>query len=119
MGSFGPYFVTGTNHQTVVKGRAPRHRGVLIGRVAEVEIDGVVVEMSEADEIAPLKQGDGVVFDAADWRSPGEPEEGGRVYETVRRLDGHVDSAIRQSRDKVRSDTSGSEICSGERTTPM
>ncbi len=27
----GPYFVTGTNHQTVVKGRAPRHRGVWMG----------------------------------------------------------------------------------------
>ena len=29
----GPYFLTGTNHQTVVKGRSPRHRGVLCGRV--------------------------------------------------------------------------------------
>ncbi|HVW09231.1 MAG TPA: DUF3656 domain-containing protein, partial [Bryobacteraceae bacterium] len=29
---------------------------------------------------SPLKPGDGVVFDAADWRSPGEPEEGGRLY---------------------------------------
>ena len=87
----GPYFVTGTNHQSVVKGRAPRHRGVLMGRVIEVGADGVVVEMGEADEIAPLKPGDGVVFDAADWRSPGEPEEGGRVYEAVRGLDGRVE----------------------------
>ncbi len=87
----GPYFVTGTNHQTVVKGRAPRHRGVLMGRVVEVGADGVVAEMGEADEIAPLKPGDGVVFDAADWRSPGEPEEGGRVYEAVRGLDGRVE----------------------------
>jgi len=87
----GPYFVTGTNHQTVVKGRAPRHRGVLMGRVVEIGVDAVVVGTAEADEIAPLKQGDGLVFDAADWRSPGEPEEGGRVYETVRRLDGHVE----------------------------
>ena len=29
----GPHFVSGTNHQSVVKGRAPRHRGVLVGRV--------------------------------------------------------------------------------------
>jgi putative protease len=87
----GPYFVTGTNHQAVVKGRAPRHRGVLMGSVVAVNTDGVVVEMTEADEIAPLKQGDGVMFDAADWRSPGEPEEGGRVYEAIRRLDGHVE----------------------------
>ncbi len=86
----GPYFVTGTNHQTVVEGRAPRHRGVLMGRVAEVESDGVVIEVSEAHEIAPLKEGDGLVFDAADWRSPGEPEEGGRVYEATRPDDGNT-----------------------------
>ena len=30
---------------------------------------------------APLKPGDGVVFDAADWRSPEEREEGGRLFE--------------------------------------
>jgi putative protease len=35
-----------------------------------------------AHRTAPLKPGDGVVFGAADWRSPEEPEEGGRVYET-------------------------------------
>jgi putative protease len=87
----GPYFVTGTNHQAVVKGRAPRHRGVLMGRVVQIANDAVVLEMEEADEIAPLKPGDGVVFDAADWRSPGEPEEGGRVYEVVRQLDGRVE----------------------------
>jgi U32 family peptidase len=46
------------------------------------------VEMGEAHSIAPLKPGDGVVFDAADWRSPGEPEEGGRVYEILPGLDG-------------------------------
>ena len=27
----GPFFLTGTNHQAVVDGRAPRHRGVLDG----------------------------------------------------------------------------------------
>jgi U32 family peptidase len=86
----GPYFVTGTNHQKVVEGRAPRHRGVLMGRVAEVGADCVIAEMSEAHEIAPLKEGDGLVFDAADWRSPGEPEEGGRVYETTRLHNGDL-----------------------------
>src|ERR1035438_4963606 len=29
----GPYFLTGTDHQAVVNGRAPRHRGVLMGKV--------------------------------------------------------------------------------------
>ena len=28
----GPFFLTGTNHQVVVRGRAPRHRGVCRGR---------------------------------------------------------------------------------------
>lgn len=83
-----PHFLTGTNHQKVVRGRAPRHRGVEMGRVARVRFDGVDVEMSEAHSIAPLKAGDGVVFDAADWRDPGEAEEGGRVYEVLPGLDG-------------------------------
>jgi U32 family peptidase len=86
----GPYFVTGTNHQAVVNGRAPRHRGVLMGRVVDTGGDWVVVETAEAHEIAPLKPGDGVVFDAADWRSPGEPEEGGRVYQAQPGLDGKL-----------------------------
>ncbi|MDP9170684.1 MAG: U32 family peptidase, partial [Acidobacteriota bacterium] len=76
----GAHFVTGTNHQAVVQGRSPRHRGVLMGRVVRVEDGLVVVRPSAAHRIAPLKAGDGVVFDAADWRSPGEPEEGGHVY---------------------------------------
>src|SRR5579862_1118965 len=73
----GPFFLTGTNHQAVVKGRAPRHRGLLMGRVVRASATGVVIEPSGN---AHLKPGDGVVFDAADWRSPQEPEEGGRVY---------------------------------------
>src|SRR4051794_35059017 len=32
----GPHFLQGTNHQQVVRGRAPRHRGVLAGRVLSV-----------------------------------------------------------------------------------
>lgn len=76
----GPYFLSGTNHQTVVKGRSPRHRGVLCGRVARATRSGVVIRCDNP----VLKEGDGVAFDAADWRSPQEPEEGGRVYEIER-----------------------------------
>ncbi len=78
---FGPYFVQGTNHQEVVKGRSPRHRGVYVGRVVRVGADHVLVEGSDAVKASPLKPGDGLVFDAADWRSPQENEEGGRVFE--------------------------------------
>lgn len=77
---FGPHFIAGTNHQAVVKGRAPGHRGVLVGRVARVLNDRVLITPEPGTEAAPLKAGDGLVFDAADWRSPVEEEEGGRAY---------------------------------------
>lgn len=75
----GPHFLSGTNHQTVVRGRAPRHRGVLMGSVVRANAQGVVVEPSNL----ALKPGDGVVFDAASWRDPAEAEEGGRIYEVL------------------------------------
>jgi putative protease len=81
----GPYFLTGTDHQAVVNGRAPRHRGVLMGKVARVSEGVIVIEPAEANSVLPLKPGDGVVFDAADWRSPEEPEEGGRVFQVEAR----------------------------------
>jgi len=77
----GAYFISGTNHQTVVDGRAPRHRGVLVGQVKSVKDDYVIIEATEIENVAPLKPGDGLVFDAADWRSPEIEEEGGRLYE--------------------------------------
>lgn len=72
----GPYFLTGTDHQHVVQGRAPRHRGVQVGEVVRLVHDGVQVKT-----LHTIKRGDGVVFDAAAWRSPDEPEEGGNVYD--------------------------------------
>ncbi len=76
----GPHFITGTNHQVVVSGRSPRHRGVLCGKVSDVLKDRVLIEPASIQQIAPLKPGDGLVFDAADWRSPEIKEEGGRLY---------------------------------------
>ena len=38
-----------------------------------------------------LKRGDGIVFDAADWRSPQEDEEGGRVYQAEPCLNGQLE----------------------------
>jgi putative protease len=76
----GPYFLSGADHPAVVRGRAPRHRGVLMGQVERVGPDRVWVRAGENHRLAPLKPGDGLVFDAADWRSPQEREEGGRVY---------------------------------------
>nr|WP_322489803.1 U32 family peptidase [Chloroflexus sp.] len=76
----GPHFLRGTNHQAVVEGRAPRHRGLLMGRVVRVRPDAILIAPEPGREAAPLKPGDGVVFDAADWRSPEETEEGGRIF---------------------------------------
>jgi len=76
----GPHFLTGVNHQAVVRGRAPRHRGVLMGVVKRAGPEAALVEPTAAHALSPLKPGDGVVFDAASWRSPEEPEEGGRLF---------------------------------------
>lgn len=73
-----PHFLSGTNHQAVVEGRSPRHRGVLLGRVTRVLGESVLADLQ-----VPAKPGDGVMFDAAGWRSPQEQEEGGRVYGAV------------------------------------
>lgn len=40
---FGDGFLGGSDHQTLVEGRFPKHRGVLLGRVAEVGRGTVVV----------------------------------------------------------------------------
>lgn len=83
----GPHFLRGTNHQSVVNARSPRHRGVLMGQVLRVEFEPsgqvgrVVISPNDNHRLSPLKPGDGIVFDAADWRSPQESEEGGRIYQ--------------------------------------
>ena len=76
-----PHFMAGTNHQTVVRGRAPRHRGLKVGVVTEVTQKGVRVLL----EGIPVHPGDGLVFDAADWQGPFEKEEGGFLYEIFTR----------------------------------
>lgn len=87
----GPFFISGTNHQQVVSGRAPRHRGVCLGRVVSVAADRVTIAPTSANDLSPAKPGDGIVFDAADWRSPDDPEEGGRIYQATPKLDGTWD----------------------------
>lgn len=72
----GPYFMSGTDHQKVVRGRAPRHRGVQVGEVCGLTERGVLVALSKE-----VKAGDGLVFDPANWRAPEGREEGGFVYQ--------------------------------------
>jgi len=84
----------GTDNQALVHGRFGTKRGVLLGEVTRV--DGETVQLRL---VAPLKPGDGVVFDAG---RPEDGEEGGRVYqveprgrETVLRF-GHGDIDFRR-----------------------
>lgn len=96
----GAHFITGTNHQAVVTGRAPRHRGVLVGEVLHAAGSGVLVKPAAAHAISPLKAGDGIVFDAASWRSPQDDEEGGRVFEVLEMKGGNLE--LRFGRNVVR-----------------
>jgi len=73
---FTPGFLLGTNNKQLVEGTFPKSRGVYLGRVERVLRDAVVCRLE-----APLKRGDGIVFDAGD---PTKKEEGGRVYDVRR-----------------------------------
>ncbi len=66
-------WLRGNDNQRLVHGRFGKKRGVLVGQVARVGRDCVWFRPT-----APLKAGDGVVFDAG---RPDEPEQGGRVFE--------------------------------------
>ncbi len=63
----------GNDNQKLVHARFGKKRGVYLGEVKQVLRNGVQVNL-----VAPLKPGDGIVFDAG---HPEEKEQGGRVYE--------------------------------------
>jgi len=63
----------GINNQELAHARFGTKRGVFLGPVTRVGRDHVVIDLK-----APLKPGDGLVFDAG---RPDEKEEGGRVYQ--------------------------------------
>ena len=63
----------GTDNQKLVHARFGKKRGVYLGEVKKIVRDGVIVNLA-----APVKLGDGIVFDAG---RPDEKEEGGRIYE--------------------------------------
>jgi putative protease len=75
----------GINNQELVHARFGKKRGVYLGEVETVLRDGVVMSLA-----APLKLGDGVVFDAG---KPEEKEEGGRVYE-IRKRNGKTSEQV-------------------------
>ncbi len=75
---FSHGFLDGNNHKVLVRGDYAKKRGVFLGRVTSVSGSRIRLDLA-----APIKPGDGVVFDGDE--SAGVPEQGGRVYE-VRRV---------------------------------
>jgi putative protease len=69
----------GNNNQELAHGRFGTKRGVFLGEVARVANETVTLRL-----VAPLKPGDGIVFDAG---RPEDREEGGRVYQIDQRGD--------------------------------
>lgn len=67
-------FLSGSQHQTLVRGNSPRHRGVYVGKVVGIDTHGVHIEL----QITDLKRGDGLVIDQG---RPENEELGGSVFE--------------------------------------
>ncbi|HIK03817.1 MAG TPA: U32 family peptidase [Trichormus sp. M33_DOE_039] len=65
----------GINNQELVHARFGKKRGVYLGEITRIRNEQVTVKLA-----APLKPGDGVVFDCG---HPEAKEEGGRVYEVI------------------------------------
>ncbi|MFT3699879.1 MAG: DUF3656 domain-containing protein [Kofleriaceae bacterium] len=90
-------FLDGANHQTLVEGRFPRHRGVALGKVTQVDLRRSEVEVvrdaaqrpvtggAAIGDVAPgstpakleVVPGMGVVFDAG---TPEDSEQGGPIF---------------------------------------
>ncbi|MBD2131766.1 U32 family peptidase [Sphaerospermopsis sp. FACHB-1094] len=65
----------GINNQELVHANFGKKRGVYLGEVTRIKNEQITVKIS-----APVKPGDGVVFDSG---HPEAKEEGGRIYEVI------------------------------------
>ena len=83
---FSHGFLDGNNHKVLVRGDHAKKRGIFLGTVGCVA--GARVRL---DLAAPIKPGDGVVFDGDE--AQGLPEQGGRVYEVSREGIGRAPAA--------------------------
>ncbi len=78
-------FLRGDDHQTLVVGRSPKHRGILLGRVVEMRGYRVRIELDAARQGRELpRAGMGVMFDVGDPEADDAP--GGPIF-GVRWLD--------------------------------
>lgn len=96
-----PGFFEGSQHQRLVRGRSPRHRGVHVGRVAQNTSpkNGIILTLDESHLSKPLssvlKLGDGIVIDRG---MPQEEELGGPIF-NVEELDQKGNILVRFGRD--------------------
>ncbi|WP_435006358.1 DUF3656 domain-containing U32 family peptidase [Tundrisphaera lichenicola] len=74
---FSHGFFDGNNHKVLVRGDYAKKRGVFVGEVASVVGSRVRIDLA-----APVKPGDGLVFDGDEETHL--PEQGGRIYEVAR-----------------------------------
>jgi U32 family peptidase len=78
-------FLAGADHQTLVEGRFPRHRGLPLGRVTAIDGDELEVVPDDAQRVNATRTepvaGMGVVFDAS---APELPEQGGPIFAAAR-----------------------------------
>jgi len=74
---FSHGFLDGNNHKVLVRGDHAKKRGIFLGRVTHIVGAGIRLDLT-----APVKPGDGLVFDAE--QGDEVPEQGGRVYEVLR-----------------------------------
>lgn len=104
-------FLGGTDHQTLVEGRFPRHRGLPLGRVVEIDGDEIEVVDDPAqrpvtgglalddhardrdatgvgaiERLSEVRAGMGVVFDAG---TPEQAEQGGPIFAVAATPRGH------------------------------
>jgi U32 family peptidase len=70
-------FLSGIDHQKLVRGRFPKSRGVKLGIVVGVSSKGIRIELAESIKNF-AKPGDGVLFDLG---TPDQNEPGGRLWE--------------------------------------
>ena len=87
-----PGFLHGPQHQMLVRGRNPRHRGVYVGEVKQRGSSTTTITRNGGESVgarsvtvrvrleAPLRRGDGVVLDTGNVGSNGE-DVGGCVYD--------------------------------------
>ena len=71
---FSHGFLDGNNHKVLVRGDYAKKRGIPLGVVEAITTGGVRLTVQ-----APVKPGDGLVFDGDE--SKGLEEQGGRIYE--------------------------------------